>query len=118
MIIKNIKMYSASGILTVSPPIKEGMEKITPKALTKPEASPVRDRAKILPMASSLLLIGEISIEANVPLSFSPAIDSGQIDIAVEKSKDIVIIGKMKDITCFPNADASPTFGLVLMFIE
>ena len=67
MIIKNIKTYSPSGILTVSPPIKEGMEKITPNALTKPEASPVRDRAKILPMASSLLLIGEISIEANVP---------------------------------------------------
>ena len=35
-----------------------------------------------------------------VPLSFSPAIDSGQILTAVEKRKVMVMKGKIKDTIC------------------
>jgi hypothetical protein len=81
------------------PPISFGMEPAKPKKETMPEAAETTAKAKILPKASSLLLIGVRSIAARVPLSFSPATASGQVDITVEKRSETVTIGKMKPMT-------------------
>ena len=90
----------SSGIVngSVDTPIKDGKESIKPTKDAVPERATTIDKPKILPITNSLRLIGVNNILARVPLSFSPAIDSGQKERTVEYNNETVTIGKMNDI--------------------
>lgn len=55
------------------------------------------DKAQILPRARSRRLRGVMSKVAMVPRSFSPAMDSGAVDMQPENRKIISSIGIMED---------------------
>ena len=67
-----------------APPNKPGSDMIKPKNEAAPERMATIDKAETLPITNSLLFIGVNNKLARVPLSFSPDIDSGQIEITVE----------------------------------
>ena len=97
----------------LSPCIKFGSDNAKPKKAVMPLAKETTEIAKILPMASSPRLIGVRSIADKVPLSFSPATASGQIETTEEKSKLIVAIGRRTDISFAPKKSLEPTFGVM-----
>ena len=75
-----------------------GKERIKPKKEAAPERIATIDKAETLPITNSLRFIGVSNKLARVPLSFSPEIDSGHIDMTVEYSNDTVTIGIIKPI--------------------
>ena len=67
------------------PPISFGRERISPKKLQTPLMRESTLRETTFPIAIWLRLTGVTSMVANVPRSFSPAIDSGATAIQPEK---------------------------------
>ena len=88
-----------------------GIEVTIPTNDTSPEATAVVIKAKALPRAMSLRFTGVKSIEAIVPLSFSPATASGAMEMTVEKRSEVVIIGTMNAIICAPRKSLPVMFG-------
>ena len=84
-----------------------------PSELMMPDTIDNMLKAAILPRANSLLRIGVNNIKAKVPLSFSPAIASGQTVITSEKSIEIVNRGNIKAITCINVESFLPTLGVI-----
>ena len=69
------------------PPISLGMDNKIPTVEESPLSSAMMEREKIFPSASSLRRIGVTRIVAIVPLSFSPAMDSGATAMHPENRK-------------------------------
>lgn len=67
-----------------APPNMPGNESIKPRNEAAPDRIATIDKADTLPITNSLRFIGVNNKLARVPLSFSPEIDSGQIEITVE----------------------------------
>ena len=70
-----------------------GRDANVPTKLETPDKKAIILRASILPRASACLLIGVTRRVAIVPLSFSPAMDSGVTDIHPDHIKMMRIIG-------------------------
>ena len=77
--------------------MRVGMDSRVPTVLERPESRAMMDKAQILPRARSRRLRGVMSKVAMVPRSFSPAMDSGAVDMQPENRKIISSIGIMED---------------------
>ena len=75
------------------PPESSGNDSIKPRKLEKPLIIAKQDKLITLPSTISILFTGVISIVAIVPLSFSPAIDSGATDMLADANSENIIIG-------------------------
>ena len=91
--------YTAAFIPSVPKPISFGSASIVPTKLDMPLSKASVLKLMILPIASSLLFMGVASKVAMVPLSFSPAIDSGAIPIHPLNMKTISSMGSIIEKT-------------------
>ena len=117
MMIINSNIISITENGNVDTPIKLGSEATSPTKLHVPERATTTDKPRILPITNSLRLIGVNTILARVPLSFSPAIDSGQNDRTVEYNNETVTIGKMNDKICPIIAFLVPTSATIAVLV-
>ena len=72
-----------------------GRDMMVPIKLEIPANKAITLRLIILPNARELLLTGVTSRVAMVPLSFSPAMDSGAVEIHPLKTKVIISMGSI-----------------------
>ena len=79
------------------PILKNGSDNIAPIKLEIPPNTTIILNPSIFPIANCSLLIGVTSSVAIVPLSFSPAIESGATDAQILKSMVISNIGNIID---------------------
>ena len=78
-------------------PTRDGRENIIPKKLDNPDNNVMMLRETILPIAISDLFTGVTSSVAMVPLSFSPAIESGAMATQPLNNRIIKSIGISMD---------------------
>ena len=78
-------------------PIRFGRESMVPRKLDRPDSSAMALKLMILPSARELLFMGVTSRVAMVPLSFSPAMDSGATAIQPLNRKIINSMGSIME---------------------
>ena len=93
-------LYTLASIVSDAVPISFGRDNMVPTKLEIPLKSPIIPRLMIFPMASCPRFIGVTNKVAMVPLSFSPAMDSGAIAIHPEKRNIISSIGSIMEKIC------------------
>ena len=95
---------------------------MVPIKLDNPERSASVPKLKILPTARFPRFIGVTSMVASVPRSFSPAMESGAMDIQPEYRKMSISMGKSCEKSCpttsFSEARSKPSPRLISNLLD